>query len=152
MRVVLQRVKRAVINVVKDVETKTVGQIADGLLLLIGVTHDDTERDADALAEKILKLRLFAKDGGESGFDASVADVSGAILVVSQFTLYADCRKGTRPSFTAAARPEAAEKLYDYFVQRLIDTQLHVETGVFGAHMEVESVNDGPVTLVLDSR
>jgi len=126
-----------------------VGQIADGLLVLLGITHGDTEVDADKLVDKIIKLRIFEDEEGK--LNESVTDIGGGLLVVSQFTLYADCSKGTRPSFIDAARPELAEPLYNYFVQKCIDTQLHVETGEFGEHMEIDFVNDGPVTILLES-
>ncbi len=144
MKVVLQRVSRARV----EVDSQTVGQIADGLLVLLGITHADTEQHADALVEKITKLRIFEDD--EGAMNDSILDTAGGLLVVSQFTLYADCKKGNRPSFGDASRPEHAEPLYNYFVQKCIDTGLHVETGEFGAHMQVDLVNDGPVTVVLE--
>ena len=128
---------------------KVVGQIADGLLVLLGITHGDTEADADKLVENIVKLRIFEDEEGK--MNESVSDIGGGILVVSQFTLYADCSKGTRPGFGGAAKPEEAEPLYNYFVQKCIDTQLHVEEGEFGEHMTLDFVNDGPVTIVLDT-
>ncbi|PIR76346.1 MAG: D-tyrosyl-tRNA(Tyr) deacylase [Candidatus Magasanikbacteria bacterium CG10_big_fil_rev_8_21_14_0_10_42_10] len=145
MKAVIQRVSRAR----AEVGDKVVGQIADGLLVLLGITHGDTEADADKLVEKIIKLRIFEDMDGK--MNESVSDIDGGILVVSQFTLYADCSKGTRPGFGDAARPEEAEPLYDYFVQKCIDTQLHVETGEFGEHMMLDFVNDGPVTILLES-
>jgi len=145
MKAVIQRVSRARV----DVGDRVVGQIADGLLVLLGITHRDTEADADKLVEKIVKLRIFEDMDGK--MNESVSDIGGGILVVSQFTLYADCSKGTRPSFIDAARPEEAEPLYNYVVQKCIDTQLHVETGEFGEHMMVDFVNDGPVTILLES-
>ena len=147
MRVVIQKVKSA--SVVVD--GKTVGEISHGFLLLLGVTHEDTEKNADWLAEKILKLRLFSSEGSDSFMESNIQEAAGGILVVSQFTLYGDCKKGTRPSFTAAARPEQAEELYNYFVSKLKESGLKVETGVFAAHMDVELTNDGPITLVVDS-
>jgi len=144
MKVVLQRVTRARV----EVDNQTIGQIADGLLVLLGITHADTEQDADTLVEKIIKLRIFEDDDG--AMNDSILDTAGGLLVVSQFTLYADCKKGNRPSFGDASRPEHAEPLYNYFVQKCIDTGLHVETGEFGAHMQVDLVNDGPVTIVLE--
>lgn len=145
MRAVVQRTQRAHV----EVYNKVVGQIADGLLVLLGITHADTKKDADWLVEKILKLRIFSDEAGK--MNKSVEDVHGGILVVSQFTLYGNCKKGTRPSFEGAARPEQAEELYNYFVQKCIDSGAHVETGTFGAKMDVELINDGPVTLVIDS-
>jgi D-tyrosyl-tRNA(Tyr) deacylase len=144
MKVVLQRVSRARV----EVGNQTIGQIADGLLVLLGIAHADTEQHADALVEKITKLRIFEDD--EGAMNDSILDTAGGLLVVSQFTLYADCKKGNRPSFGDASRPEHAEPLYNYFIQKCIDTGLHVETGEFGAHMQVDLVNDGPVTIVLE--
>jgi len=147
MKVVLQRVNKAYV----EVYDKVVGEIADGFCLLVGITHEDTQADADKLVEKILKLRLFSDGTSDSFMDRNIVDAEGALLIVSNFTLYGDTKKGTRPSFTHAARPEHAEPLYNYFVQKCIDTGLHVETGEFGAHMEVTLVNDGPITLILES-
>lgn len=155
MRAVVQRVSRALVEVdestILDLDGKVVGQIAQGLVILLGVTHDDTQKDADWLVEKILKLRLFFGDG-ESSFEKNVQEVGGGVLLVSQFTLYGDCKKGTRPSFSKAASPELAKELYEYTVQKFIDAGIHTETGRFGAHMEVELTNDGPVTLVIDTK
>jgi D-tyrosyl-tRNA(Tyr) deacylase len=146
MRIVLQRVTRAHV----EVGGETAGSIGAGLVILIGVTHPDTQEDADYLASKIIQLRIFPDDEGR--MNRSLLDAGGALLVVSQFTLYGDCRKGRRPSFDRAAAPEAARGLYEYFVQRLRSSNVKVETGVFQAEMEVHLVNDGPVTFVLDSR
>jgi D-tyrosyl-tRNA(Tyr) deacylase len=145
MRALVQRVSRA--NVTVDVDV--VGSIGKGFVVLLGVTHDDSEADAAYLADKILGLRIFEDDAGK--MNLSLADVSGACLVVSQFTLYGDCRKGRRPSFVAAAGPERAEALYEVFVERIRDGGIVAETGRFRAHMDVELVNDGPVTMLLDS-
>src|SRR5438309_11968651 len=145
MKVVLQRVKRASVEVAGE----TVGSIGHGLLALVGVTHTDTREDADFLAEKCAHLRIFSDDAGK--MNRSVKDVAGAILAVSQFTLYGDCRKGRRPGFDAAAPPEQARTLYEYFVERLRAHDLPVETGVFQATMQVSLVNDGPVTFILES-
>ncbi|OIO19966.1 MAG: D-tyrosyl-tRNA(Tyr) deacylase [Candidatus Magasanikbacteria bacterium CG1_02_41_34] len=145
MKAVIQRVSRARV----EVGERVVGQIADGLLVLLGITHGDSEADADKLVDKISKLRIFEDDDGK--MNNSVQDIGGGLLVVSQFTLYADCSKGTRPGFGDAAKPEEAEPLYNYFVQACIDTQLHVETGEFGEHMMLDFVNDGPVTILLES-
>lgn len=123
--------------------------IGPGLLVLLGVTHEDTREGADYLVEKTAHLRIFADDAGK--MNRGVKDVGGAILVVSQFTLYGDCRKGRRPSFDAAAPPEHAQDLYEYFVERLRTHNLQVETGVFQATMQVSLVNDGPVTFILES-
>lgn len=146
MRVVLQRVSQAKV-IVKD---ETVGKINHGYVLLVGVTHDDEEKDAQYLAEKIAGLRIFEDENGK--MNLSIQDVNGEILSISQFTLYGDTRKGRRPNFMQAARPEKAEQIYDYFNQLLREKNLHVETGVFGEMMAVHLVNDGPVTILLDSK
>jgi len=144
VRVVLQRVSRAEVRVGERVT----GRIARGFLLLVGVTHADGEEQAAWMAEKIAGLRLFADAEGK--MNLALADVGGALLVVSQFTLYGDAQKGRRPSFIDAARPEIAEPLYEKFVALLRAQGLPVETGEFGAMMDVELVNDGPVTLWLE--
>ena len=146
MKIVVQRVKEAAVTV----EGKTVGRIGKGFLVLLGVTHSDTQVQAERLSKKMLGLRIFPDSEGKTNL--SLADVGGELLVVSQFTLYADCRKGYRPSFTEAAAPEAAEALYEYFVRRCRERQLPVETRRFGAHMEVSLVNDGPVTICMDTK
>jgi D-tyrosyl-tRNA(Tyr) deacylase len=145
MRAVIQRVSRAQVTV----DDEVTGAIGLGLLVLLGVSTADTESDADYLAEKIVGLRIFEDPEGK--MNLSVADVHGAILAVSQFTLYGDVRKGRRPSFDAAARPEQAKKLYEYFVEKIRTAGLPCETGRFQAEMKVELVNDGPVTILLDS-
>lgn len=145
MKVVVQRAKDAKVVV----EGQTVGQIDKGFMLLVGVTHEDTEQDVNWLADKIVGLRVFEDEEGK--MNDSVQDIGGAILSVSQFTLYGDCRKGRRPNFMAAARPELAEQLYDSFNDRLRSHGIVVETGRFGAMMDVSFTNDGPVTLILDS-
>ena len=145
MRAVVQRVSRARV----DVDGDTVGAIERGLLVLLGVQAPDTERDADYLAAKIVGLRIFNDAQGKMNLD--VRDVHGAVLVVSQFTLYGDARKGRRPSFVQAAAPEQAEHLYEYFLEATARCAVPVAHGVFGAHMQVHLVNDGPVTLLLDS-
>ena len=148
MRLILQRVKSANVKVTN----KTVGKISHGFLLLIGVSKNDEEKDADKLIEKVLKLRLFPdSDLSNSFMGKNVQEVSGSILVVSQFTLFAEFNKGTKPSFSEAAEPEKAKELYNYFIDRLRSRGVKVETGVFAAHMEVELINDGPITLVLES-
>ncbi|CAH1055887.1 D-aminoacyl-tRNA deacylase [Paenibacillus pseudetheri] len=146
MRVVVQRCKDAKVTVDRAVT----GEIGKGLMLLVGVTHEDTEKDAKYLADKIAGLRIFEDDAGKMNY--SVTETEGAILSVSQFTLYGDCRKGRRPNFMGAAAPAEAERLYDYFNQELRARGLQVETGVFGAMMDVSLTNWGPVTLILDSR
>ncbi|AIQ25638.1 D-aminoacyl-tRNA deacylase [Paenibacillus sp. FSL H7-0737] len=146
MRVVVQRCKDAKVTVDKAVT----GEIGKGLMLLVGVTHEDTEKDAKYLADKIAGLRIFEDDAGKMNY--SVTETEGAILSVSQFTLYGDCRKGRRPNFMGAAAPAEAERLYDYFNQELRAGGLQVETGIFGAMMDVSLTNWGPVTLILDSR
>lgn len=146
MRVVVQRTKKASVTVNGEV----VGNIPFGLMLLVGVTHEDVESDAAYLAEKIANLRIFEDESGK--MNDSVLDKNGHILSVSQFTLYGDCRKGRRPNFMEAAKPEYAKQLYDVFNKELEHKGLHVEKGIFGAMMDVELVNDGPVTLVLDSK
>lgn len=145
MKVVLQRVSEARVTV----EGELVGEIGHGLLLLVGVGHEDTEQDLVWMADKLAGLRIFEDDSGK--MNLSIEDVKGAILSVSQFTLYGDCRKGRRPNFMGAARPETAELLYEQFNERLRSRGLQVETGRFGAMMDVALVNDGPVTLILDS-
>ena len=146
MRAVVQRVTRASVTVGEDV----VGAIAGGLLVLVGVAVDDDERDADALAQKIAGLRVF--DDANGAMNLALAEAGGAVLVVSQFTLLGDVRKGRRPSFIVAARGEQAERLYERVAGQLRASGLHAETGVFGAEMAVELVNDGPVTILLDTK
>jgi D-tyrosyl-tRNA(Tyr) deacylase len=145
MRAVVQRVKRCRVTV----EGNPTGEIGPGLLVLLGVSKTDTEAAADYLVEKIIGLRIF--EDAEEKMNLSVQDTGGAVLVVSQFTLYGDVRRGKRPSFDAAARPEEAKRLYEYFVARVRAAGLHCETGQFQAMMEVELVNSGPVTILLDS-
>lgn len=145
MRVVIQRVKSSQVIVHGEV----VGRIGRGLNLLVGIAETDTGIELDWMAQKCLSLRLFP-DQNSDRFDLSVQDIQGALLVISQFTLYGDCRKGRRPSFDQAATSSQAIKLYEQFVARLRRSGLQVETGCFGAHMQVNIDNDGPVTLVLD--
>jgi D-tyrosyl-tRNA(Tyr) deacylase len=144
MRTLLQRVSRAEVRV----DGRVTGRIARGFCLLVGFTHDDREEQLAWMAEKVTGLRLFGDADGK--MNLALADVGGAMLVVSQFTLYGDASKGRRPSFIDAARPEAAEALYERFVALLRDGGVTVETGSFGAMMEVDLVNDGPVTLWLE--
>lgn len=145
MRAVVQRVSRAQVTVADELT----GTVNKGLLVLVGVTEGDTEKDAQYLADKVTGLRIFEDENGK--MNLSVKDVGGEILSVSQFTLYGDCRKGKRPSFDKAARPEAANMLYEKFNELCRQQGVQVETGVFRSHMQVELVNDGPVTILLDS-
>jgi len=144
MRAVVQRVARASVAV----DGRTVGAIGPGILVFLAVREGDGVAEADWLAGKVTSLRIFPGDGGR--FDADLASVGGAVLVVSQFTLYGDCRRGRRPDFTASARPEVAEELVEIFVARVGALGFPVATGVFGAMMAVELVNDGPVTLIVE--
>ena len=146
MRAVVQRVTRASVKV----NGELTGKIEEGLLVLLGVAQEDAESDADYLADKIVGLRIFEDEEGK--MNCSVTEIGGAVLAVSQFTLFGDVRKGKRPSFDAAARPECAQSLYEYFVQRIRALGLHCETGRFQQMMEVELVNQGPVTILLDSK
>lgn len=144
MRLVIQRVRSARVLVDGD----TVGQIDRGLLVLIGVGQGDGESEANWLADKTSKLRVFPDE--DDKMNRSVTDIGGSVLVVSQFTLLADCQKGRRPAFTGAAAPEIADRLYQHYVRRLQDLGLSVQTGIFAADMQVELTNDGPVTFVID--
>jgi D-tyrosyl-tRNA(Tyr) deacylase len=146
MRAVVQRVSRASVKVNEEFT----GTIAEGLLVLLGVAQEDAESDADYLAEKVAGLRIFEDDEGK--MNRSVLDLGGSVLAVSQFTLFGDVRRGKRPSFDAAARPERAKELYEYFVQAIRALGLRCETGRFQEMMEVELVNQGPVTILLDSK
>ncbi len=145
MRAVVQRVSQGSVAIEKE----TVAEIGKGLVVLLGVGKGDTEEDARYLADKIVSLRIFEDSQGK--MNLSLGDISGEMLVVSQFTLYGDCRKGRRPSFTDSAPPEAAERLYEYFVEVVRKGSHPVKTGTFQAYMHVEICNDGPVTLILDS-
>ena len=145
MRAVLTRVKHASVTI----DGKVHGQIGEGFLILLGVTHEDTEAQAVKLADKLTGLRIFEDENGK--MNRSLEDVKGQLLIVSQFTLYGSCKKGRRPEFLAAARPEVAIPLYEKFVQLCRDKGFHTETGEFGAYMQVESLNDGPLTLVVDT-
>lgn len=146
MRVIVQRTSGAEVRI----DGEVVGKIGRGFMLLVGVTYGDTRSDADYLAKKVAQMRIFEDADGK--MNLGLNDVGGEVLSISQFTLYADCRKGNRPSFINAARPDTAEPLYQYF-NRVLREQygLHVETGRFGADMKVDFVNDGPVTIILDS-
>lgn len=145
MRAVLTRVKSASVTV----DGSVIGQIGQGFLILLGVTHEDTEAQVVKLADKLMGLRIFEDENGK--MNRSLEDVGGQVLVVSQFTLYGNCKKGRRPEFLAAARPEIAIPLYEKFIALCRDKGFSVETGEFGAEMLVESVNDGPVTLIVDT-
>ena len=146
MRAVVQRVTRASVTV----DGEIVGEIRNGLVVLLGIAHDDTKADADYLVPKIIALRIF--DDAEGRMNVSIKDIEGGLLIVSQFTLYGDVRRGLRPSWSDAAAPEIAEPLYDYFVESSRKLLGRVETGSFRKTMQVELVNDGPVTILLDSR
>ena len=146
MRAVVQRVKEASVRV----DGEVVGSIGPGLVVLLGVGTGDAERDAESLADKVLHLRVFEDDAGQ--MNRSVLEVGGGILVVSQFTLFGDARRGRRPSYSGAAPPEEAKRLYGHFVEQLRPSGLEVATGVFRAMMDVALVNEGPVTILLDSR
>ena len=145
MRIVVQRVKSGSVCVAGE----TVGQIERGLVLLAGIHRDDDEDAVRFCAEKCVRMRIFSDETGK--MNQSLIDVDGAALIISQFTLYGDCRKGRRPSFDTAARPEVANVLYTRFIERISDMGVRVESGVFGADMQVEIHNDGPVTLVVES-
>lgn len=144
MKAVLQRVKNASVTV----DGKITGQIGEGFLVLLGVGPEDTEKNADELVQKICKLRIFTDENDK--MNLSIKDIDGQILVVSQFTLYADCQRGNRPSFVKAASPDKAEELYEYFKQQCKKEVKNVQSGIFGAHMEVKLLNNGPVTIILE--
>ncbi|KOO47001.1 D-aminoacyl-tRNA deacylase [Priestia koreensis] len=146
MRVVVQRAKNAAVTV----DGETVGAIDHGLMLLVGVTHTDTKEDAEYVAEKIANLRIFEDESEKMNF--SLLDVKGDVLSVSQFTLYGDCRKGRRPNFMSAAKPDYANAIYEHFNEQLRALGTNVETGKFGAMMDVSFTNDGPVTLIVESK
>lgn len=145
MRAVLTRVKHASVTI----DGKVHGQIGEGFLILLGVTHEDTEAQAVKLADKLTGLRIFEDENGK--MNRGLDEVKGELLIISQFTLYGNCKKGRRPEFLAAARPEVAIPLYEKFVQECRSKGFHIETGEFGAYMQVESLNDGPLTLVVDT-
>lgn len=146
MRAVVQKVSSSKVTVDEEI----VGQINQGLLVLLGVTHDDTSKDVDYMVDKITNLRIF--EDAEGKMNLSIKDVKGEILAVSQFTLYGDARRGRRPSFSDAARPDIANPLYEEFVEKVKNQGINVGTGKFGAHMMVDLTNDGPVTILLESR
>lgn len=144
MKLVVQRVKNAKV----DVDGKTVGKIEKGFLVLLGVTYTDTKETADYLVKKLCNLRVFEDENGK--MNLSLKDVDGKLLIVSQFTLYADCSGGNRPSFVNAAKPEFANELYEYFCDKCKENGIEVEKGIFGADMKVSLLNDGPVTIILE--
>ena len=146
MRAVVQKVSSSKVTVDEEV----IGQINHGLLVLLGVTHDDTSKDVDYMVDKVTNLRIFEDE--DEKMNLSLKDVGGEILAVSQFTLYGDARRGRRPSFSDAARPEVANPLYEEFVEKIKKQGINVRTGKFGAHMMVNLTNDGPVTILLESR
>ena len=145
MRAVLTRVKHASVTI----DGKVHGQIREGFLILLGITHEDTEAQAVKLADKLTGLRIFEDENGK--MNRGLDEVKGELLIVSQFTLYGNCKKGRRPEFLAAARPEVAIPLYEKFVELCRAKGFHTETGEFGAYMQVDSLNDGPLTLVVDT-
>jgi D-aminoacyl-tRNA deacylase len=146
MRAVVQRVTRSTVTV----DDQVIGEIGQGVMVLLGVGQNDTEQDADYLAEKIVHLRIFEDEAGK--MNRSLLETGGAMLVVSQFTLLGDCRKGRRPSFAGAAAPEKAEHLYIHFTKKIRSFDIHLATGRFRAAMKISLVNDGPVTLILESK
>ena len=145
MRAVLTRVKHASVTI----DGKVHGQIGEGFLILLGITHEDTEAQAVKLADKLTGLRIFEDENGK--MNRGLDEVKGQLLIVSQFTLYSNCKKGRRPEFLAAARPEVAIPLYEKFVELCRAKGFHTETGEFGAYMQVDSLNDGPLTIILDT-
>ena len=144
MKLVIQRVKHAKV----EVENKIVGKIGQGFLVLLGVGPDDTKETADYLVQKLIKLRVFEDENGK--MNLGLKDINGELLVVSQFTLYADCTGGNRPSFTLAAKPDKANELYEYFISKCEGENVKVDHGIFGADMKVELLNDGPVTIIME--
>lgn len=146
MKFVIQRVTHAEV----EVEQEIIGSIQNGYLVLIGIAEDDTEEIADKLVKKLLGLRIFADENGKTNL--SLKDVNGSLLLISQFTLYADCRKGNRPSFVNAGNPEKANELYEYIIEKCRDEVSDVQTGSFGADMKITLLNDGPFTIILDSK
>ena len=144
MKIVVQRVKHAQV----EVEGKVVGKIGNGFMVLLGVTHNDTEKEADYLVKKLCKLRVFSDENDK--MNLSIKDVGGELLIISQFTLYANCKDGNRPSFIEAAKPDKANELYEYFCKECEKNEIKVEKGIFGADMKVSLLNDGPVTIIIE--
>lgn len=144
MKIVIQRVKYSSVKV----DNKIVGKIDKGFMVLLGVGPEDTEKEADYLVQKLIKLRVFEDENGK--MNLSLKDVNGELLIISQFTLYADCTGGNRPSFSNAAKPEKANELYEYFIRKCKEYDIKVEHGIFGADMKVELLNDGPVTIIIE--
>lgn len=144
MRLLVQRVSKASVKV----NNKIIGKINEGFLVLLGITHEDTEKTADYLVKKLLNLRIF-KDENEK-MNLSIRDIEGELLIISQFTLYANTKEGNRPSFIDAAKPDYANNLYEYFIKKCKEEGIYVKTGEFGADMKVELINDGPVTVMLE--
>lgn len=145
MKFIIQRVQKSSVTV----DNKIVGRINKGFLVLIGITHTDTKEIADKMIKKMVNLRVFSDENDK--MNLALKDVEGELLLISQFTLYADCKKGNRPSFVNAAKPEYANELYEYIIENCKESGYGVQTGIFGANMKVELLNDGPVTIVLDS-
>lgn len=145
MKIVIQRVLEAEVKV----EGKLISKIGKGCLVLLGVTHTDTKENADYLVKKICKLRIFADE--KNKMNLSLRDVKGELLIVSQFTLYANCKEGNRPSFTEASKPEKAKEIYEYFCEECEKNDIKVQKGIFGADMKVKLINDGPVTIILEN-
>lgn len=146
MRAVIQKVKHSSVAV----DGEIVGKIGKGFMILLGVTHEDGDKEVKWLAKKIKDLRIFEDENGK--MNLSLEDVKGEVLIISQFTLYGDCIKGRRPSFTQAAKPDIAKKLYEDFIQEFSNFGIHTEHGIFGADMKVELLNDGPVTMIIDTK
>ncbi len=144
MKIVVQRVKEAEVKV----DEESVGKIGKGFLVLLGVIHEDTKENADYLVRKLCKLRVFTDENEK--MNLGIKDVNGELLIVSQFTLYADCSQGNRPSFIESAKPDKAEKLYEYFCEECAKNDINVEKGIFGADMKVSLINDGPVTIIIE--
>lgn len=150
MKIVIQRVTTANVSVLNKLsnQPEVIGSIDKGYLVLLGIGHEDTKEDVERLVKKIVQLRIFEDENGKTNL--SIQDVQGELLIVSQFTLYADCRKGNRPSFVNAAKPDLANELYEYFIEKCKETIPKVESGSFGAEMKVSLVNDGPFTVILE--